>query len=50
MSKNFQDFRLRPESLRALDEAGYAVPTPIQERALPILLEGQDLDAALAAL
>jgi len=43
MSKNFKDFGLRPESLRALDEAGYTLPTPIQERALPILLDGRDL-------
>ena len=28
---------------RALDQAGYAAPTPIQERAIPAILRGQDL-------
>ena len=27
----------------ALDQAGYAAPTPIQERAIPAILRGQDL-------
>jgi superfamily II DNA/RNA helicase len=43
MSARFHDFGLRPELLRALEEAGYTTPTPIQESALPILLEGHDL-------
>ncbi|HUC43310.1 MAG TPA: DEAD/DEAH box helicase, partial [Candidatus Sulfotelmatobacter sp.] len=34
---------MRPEIARALDEAGYTTPTPIQERALPLLLAGHDL-------
>jgi superfamily II DNA/RNA helicase len=41
--KRFQDFNLRPESRRALEEAGYETATPIQEQAIPILLEGKDL-------
>jgi superfamily II DNA/RNA helicase len=43
MAASFRDFGLRPESLQALDDAGYTTPTPIQERALPVLLEGRDL-------
>jgi superfamily II DNA/RNA helicase len=43
MSLRFQEFGLRDELLRALDEAGYDTPTPIQEKAIPILLEGHDL-------
>jgi ATP-dependent RNA helicase RhlE len=39
----FADFSLRPEIARAIDEAGYDTPTPIQIAALPILLEGRDL-------
>nr|WP_207191685.1 DEAD/DEAH box helicase [Paracraurococcus ruber] len=29
--------------LRALDDAGYSTPTPIQAQAIPIVLEGRDL-------
>jgi ATP-dependent RNA helicase RhlE len=43
MPLRFQEFGLRDELLRALDEAGYDTPTPIQEKAIPILLEGHDL-------
>ncbi len=39
----FKDLDLRPEILRALDEAGYDTPMPIQEKAIPVLLTGQDL-------
>jgi len=39
----FRDFGLRDELLRALDEAGYDKPTPIQEKSIPDLLEGHDL-------
>ncbi len=34
---------LLPLLKRALDQAGYATPTPIQERAIPVILRGQDL-------
>jgi ATP-dependent RNA helicase RhlE len=43
MFKDFSGFHLREELRRALDEAGYDTPTPIQEQAIPILLEGRDL-------
>jgi superfamily II DNA/RNA helicase len=39
----FNEFALRPEILRAVEEAGYQHPTPIQEQAIPIMLEGRDL-------
>ncbi len=29
--------------LRALNEKGYATPSPIQAQAIPVLLEGHDL-------
>src|SRR5690348_14836672 len=32
--------------LRALQEEGYSAPTPIQEQAIPIVLEGYDLLAS----
>jgi superfamily II DNA/RNA helicase len=34
---------LLPLFKQALDQAGYAAPTPIQERAIPAILRGQDL-------
>ena len=43
MSDGFKDFDLREPILRALDDAGYVEPTPIQREAVPILLGGSDL-------
>jgi ATP-dependent RNA helicase RhlE len=42
----FQDFSLCPALLRAVEELGYTEPTPIQSRAIPLILEGRDLQAA----
>ena len=42
----FSDFRLRPQLLSAVAELGYVDPTPIQVRAIPVVLEGRDLMAA----
>lgn len=43
---NFTEFSLKPEILKALTELGYVSPTPIQEKAIPQLLESnQDLKA-----
>ena len=39
----FSDFSLRSEILQAVAEAGYEVPTPIQEQAIPAILSGADL-------
>ncbi len=39
----FETFGLRPEILRAVAEKNYTVPTPIQEKAIPFVLEGKDL-------
>ncbi len=39
----FADLDLKPELLRAIGDAGYVIPTPIQVRAIPIVLKGQDL-------
>ncbi|MDQ2078103.1 DEAD/DEAH box helicase [Marinimicrobium sp. ABcell2] len=43
---NFTDLGLRAELLRALADAGYTSPTPIQAKAIPTVLEGGDLMAA----
>jgi ATP-dependent RNA helicase RhlE len=42
----FSDFKLRPQLLQAVTKLGYVDPTPIQERAIPVILEGRDLMAA----
>jgi superfamily II DNA/RNA helicase len=39
----FDEFEFRDEIRRALADAGYETPTPIQEKAIPILREGRDL-------
>jgi len=39
----FKDLGLAEPILKALQEEGYANPTPIQEQAIPILLKGKDL-------
>ncbi|MFV2064762.1 MAG: DEAD/DEAH box helicase, partial [Chloroflexota bacterium] len=41
----FDQLGLSPEFLRVVEEEGYAEPTPIQEKAIPIVLEGTDLMA-----
>ena len=40
---SFAALGLRPEILRAVEEAGYIEPTPIQEQAVPIVLQGIDV-------
>ncbi len=39
----FADLALAAPLLRALAEAGYATPTPIQARSIPLLLDGRDV-------
>ena len=39
----FADLGLKPEVLQAVDDLGYEIPTPIQERAIPIVLQGSDV-------
>lgn len=40
---SFTDLGLTPELLRALSERGYDAPTPIQARAIPAVLAGDDV-------
>jgi ATP-dependent RNA helicase RhlE len=42
----FKDFSLSPPLLKAVEALGYTEPTPIQERAIPVVLAGRDLMAA----
>ncbi|MFT4247517.1 MAG: DEAD/DEAH box helicase, partial [Pseudomonas sp.] len=40
---SFESLGLAPFLLRALAEQGYETPTPIQQQAIPLVLEGHDL-------
>ncbi len=40
---SFDELGLRPELLRAVAEAGYTTPTPIQAQAIPVILAGRDV-------
>jgi superfamily II DNA/RNA helicase len=39
----FEALGLSPEILRAIADSGYTVPTPIQEKAIPVVLQGRDV-------
>ncbi|SFH34709.1 ATP-dependent RNA helicase RhlE [Palleronia marisminoris] len=39
----FSDLKLGPKVQKAIEEAGYVVPTPIQAQAIPAALEGRDI-------
>jgi ATP-dependent RNA helicase DeaD len=41
--RTFAELGLTPEILEALHDVGYEAPTPIQEQAIPLLLEGKDV-------
>ena len=40
---SFTDLGLKPGLLKAVQDLGYTDPTPIQEQAIPLALEGRDL-------
>jgi len=39
----FKDLGLSAELLRAVSELGYSEPTPVQAKAIPVVLEGRDI-------
>ncbi len=43
---SFETLKLDREILRALHSVGYKTPTPIQEKSIPVILEGHDLMAS----
>ncbi len=43
---SFESLKLDPQILRALHNVGYKSPTPIQEKSIPVILEGHDLMAS----
>ena len=40
---SFADFGLRTELVRAVQARGYEQPTPVQEKTIPLILQGQDV-------
>lgn len=40
---NFKDLKINEKIMNALEEMGYEKPTPIQEQAIPHILDGKDL-------
>src|SRR5256712_7999126 len=43
MAATFPDLGLSPSTLQALRDVGYSSPSPIQEQAIPALLQGRDV-------
>ncbi|MEO3947050.1 DEAD/DEAH box helicase [Gorillibacterium sp. CAU 1737] len=43
MAETFIELGVRPALARRLQQNGVAVPTPVQERAIPLILEGKDV-------
>ncbi|MGH7002244.1 MAG: DEAD/DEAH box helicase, partial [Stellaceae bacterium] len=43
ISMGFSDLDLSPEVLQAVSDAGYTIPTPIQEQAIPFVQRGRDV-------
>ena len=43
MVQSFEDFKLNRQILNAVADAGYTVPTPIQQKAIAPILAGQDI-------
>ena len=41
----FEEFNLKADLQKAIDEAGFTEPSEIQEKAIPLLLEGKDVIA-----
>ncbi len=43
--KTFRDLNISKETLKSLEDLGYLKPTEIQEKAIPLVMEGKDLVA-----
>lgn len=43
---SFDEFKLSPALLEGLDAMGFTKPTPVQEQALPLILNGKDIIAS----
>lgn len=43
MANSFEDFKFNRQVLNAIADAGYTEPTPVQQKAMPPILNGQDV-------
>lgn len=43
MPVSFSDFKLNKQLWKAISDAGYSEPTPIQEKTIPLILHGHDV-------
>jgi len=43
MTTEFNQLQLHPQVVQAIEERGYAAPTPIQSGVIPIMLAGRDV-------
>jgi ATP-dependent RNA helicase RhlE len=43
MAASFEDFKFNRQVLNAIADAGYTEPTPVQQKAIPPILNGQDV-------
>ena len=41
--KKFKELKLNPQLLKAVEDQGFDVPTPVQVRAIPLILAGHDV-------
>ena len=46
MTMSFEKLNLHPKIFKAIQACGYTQPTPIQQQAIPVILEGKDLMAS----
>lgn len=46
LNMSFSELGLCPEILQAIEEQGYSTPSPIQQQAIPAVMQGQDVMAA----
>lgn len=48
MTKSFEELGLPENVLKAVADLGYESPTPVQEQAIPLIMQGRDVCAAAA--
>jgi ATP-dependent RNA helicase DeaD len=41
----FEEFNFKPQLAKAIKDAGFKEPSPVQKEAIPIVLEGKDIVA-----
>jgi len=39
----FGDLTIHPKVMRAIEDLGFMAPTPVQAKAIPLMLEGRDV-------